>query len=155
MKKTAPLKIRASDFLGYLAKITGIPVSHAADGMVRTYMEVLDNTEITIPCLFQDLYIIQTKLPVISDVFLPAKKKNLLLDIMSEIEQDRIAIVADSFITGPESLFLVTMTSKSVATLAKWMDFMKTPRIMLSEVDKDETDGNPTYLVLAPLKSFI
>jgi len=155
MKKTAPLKVRASDFLNYLAKITGVPASHAKDGMVHTYMEILDSTEISIPCLFQDLHIIQTKIPVISDSFLPTRSKNLLVDMMVELEPDRIAIVVDSFITGPESVFLVTLTRKSVATLAKWMDFMKTPRILLSEVDNDESGSDPMYIVLAPLKSFI
>ena len=152
MKKPATLlKVRDVSFIAALAKITGVSTT----GMTEIY-PVLDSIDELVPgntpCLLGVTQLLEARVSVVSDVFTPDKKNNLLLDFMCEADLDTPHLVMDAYLNGPESIFMVIRTHHRNSTVAKWLDFMKTTRLIVGEVEAE--DEQPTYLIAAPLKSF-
>lgn len=152
-KSTLP-KVHTSTLMSALAKLTGVKPDVGMTDM-DSYLEHLDvYADTSMPCGFGELRVLAEKLPVISDAFIPNRKGGYLVDMLSEVERDTVHLVVDSFIAGTEGIYIVVLTGRLESTLAKWVDFSKKTRLLVSEVEQD-TAGNRQYLIVSPLISFI
>lgn len=153
-KQTAAPKVRLNDVIKMISKLTGVNAQGLDADDILSYQARLDQyvEDSSLPCSFEDMVVINLRLPVVNNTFFP-EKKNLLLEFLNETDDERVHLVQDCYLSGPESLFLAVLTARPVHVLATWMDLMKSPRLLLSEVDNQKE--TPDCIITAPLKSFL
>lgn len=153
-KQQIQTKVKYYDFINALSKLTGVsPKGLAADDILG-YKERLDQymMDTSLPCSFEDMATVSLRVPVVNNSFFPGKE-NLLLEFLHETDYERVHLVQDAYLNGPESLFLAVLTARPVHVLATWMDLMKSPRLLLSNIENQP--DNSDCIITAPLKSFL
>lgn len=153
MSNSNILKVRALDHIRLLSKLTGVGVGSIRD--LNDFKIIIDDhTDFSLPCSFESMITLDVKVPIVNNILFPPSKRNVLLDFLYEADLESVYLIQDAYLTGPESLFLVTSTCRPVSILSRWMDLLKTSNLIVGEVDTTE-ESDPVCIVAAPLKSFL
>lgn len=134
-----------------LGKLFKLPKAEL-EGSLGNVMDAIDGTPNHLPCLMEDLTILDERFRVIPGVLEPRPTMSMIKQML-EYSRGRIFLVTDGVIGGSDGLFLATIVDKEEVSemTARLVKGMSNPGLIMGNL---RLRGEACVVIAAPLKAF-